>query len=356
MRVFTGQQEALNFEQNHETIGFTLPNTSVSTDVMVISTSIDVIIANLYTSLACLIYTVCVYSLITHIYPKQKDKIHTIIQNNKELAAGMSITVLLVYILEMPARLASCITWTVYTGNTKGVLLAVWLPQIYLIIAVILTNIYFHFNYMVQHHKKKDNHTIQSDGACSRCIGWYDGVLRGFSSDVHIVIMFCLIVGGILLSIFPAFIHIFAYPTQVIAVWTLIVAFLFAMTVHFAILIKYYKQVVPKPRRKQRWKTVKFALLRFIPSTVLVLYSHMLVVVVLYSLLIGRGSVITTGPLFVLSVMPSVFISCVTWIAKRMALDGKSKQVVSPLPYMHQIRLKKRSNSRSSKRKTITTV
>ena len=40
----------------------------------------------------------------------------------------------------------------------------------------------------------------------------------------------------------------------------------------------------------------------------------------LYLLLIGRGSAINTGPLFAISLFPSLLISSVAWVAKRVAL------------------------------------
>ena len=39
-------------------------------------------------------------------------------------------------------------------------------------------------------------------------------------------------------------------------------------------------------------------------------------------MLIGRGSVINTGPLFLISLLPSAILSGGAWLAKRVALKG----------------------------------
>jgi hypothetical protein len=47
-------------------------------------------------------------------------------------------------------------------------------------------------------------------------------------------------------------------------------------------------------------------MLLFIPLWIIIVYLHFLVVFGAYSLLIGRGSVLNTGPLFLISLFPSV--------------------------------------------------
>jgi hypothetical protein len=43
----------------------------------------------------------------------------------------------------------------------------------------------------------------------------------------------------------------------------------------------------------------------------------------LYSLIIGRASVVSSAPLAVLSLLPSIFISIAAWIIKKTLLDEK---------------------------------
>ena len=54
----------------------------------------------------------------------------------------------------------------------------------------------------------------------------------------------------------------------------------------------------------------------------IIIYQHILAAFVLYSLLIGRGSVINTGPLFVISLLlPSALLSGGAWTVKRVAFN-----------------------------------
>ena len=157
-------------------------------------------------------YAMRIYALITHFYPEQK-----IILRNNELVAGMSIAFLLACLLEIPAWLASCFTWTVYTSNAKGTFLAVWLPQLCLFTTAraTLVNTYFHFGRVTKHNKEKDKHdiVIPHEGSHNRCIRCCNDTLqlRSFISDLH-VLLCCLLVSGILYRVIPAFILIIAYP------------------------------------------------------------------------------------------------------------------------------------------------
>ena len=61
--------------------------------------------------------------------------------------------------------------------------------------------------------------------------------------------------------------------------------------------------------------------LLFITLWLVVVYLHFLAIFALYSLLIGKASVINTGPLFLISLIPSALLSGGAWIAKKIALN-----------------------------------
>ena len=65
----------------------------------------------------------------------------------------------------------------------------------------------------------------------------------------------------------------------------------------------------------------KFHRLIFILLWLIVLYLHMLVIFVSYPLLIGKGSVINTAPLFLISLLPSALFSVGAWLLKRFAFN-----------------------------------
>ena len=53
------------------------------------------------------------------------------------------------------------------------------------------------------------------------------------------------------------------------------------------------------------------------------LYFFLFVFGLLYSLIIGRASVVSSAPLAVLSLLPSILISIAAWIIKKTLLDDK---------------------------------
>ena len=75
--------------------------------------------------------------------------------------------------------------------------------------------------------------------------------------------------------------------------------------------------------KRKKCKVAAF-LLTFIPFLIFILYIHAIISVLLYYLIIGKGSVISTGPTFIISLLPPVFLSSVSWIAKRYWLNNDS--------------------------------
>ena len=83
-------------------------------------------------------------------------------------------------------------------------------------------------------------------------------------------------------------------------------------------MVKLYKHFYPNNNYKQ--KKVLYFIPLFVPLWLIVLYLHFLVIFISYTLFIGKGAVINTGPLFLIFLLPSVFISGVAWIVKRFVL------------------------------------
>ena len=145
----------------------------------------------------------------------------------------------------------------------------------------------------------------------------------------------------------PTIILMFAYPTQIIVIFTFVTAYMFATTIFSASILKLYNVLKHKSNNNEnndqesqqsnQKSTLQakvlgkvFVTLLFITLWLIVIYLHFLVVFASYSLLIGRGSVINTGPLFLISLLPSALLSGGAWIAKRIALndpdEGESLQ------------------------------
>lgn len=212
------------------------------------------------------------------------------------------------------------------------------------------------------------------------------GTSKFLLSHIHIILPLYLTAYGLLYSLFPAIVLVLAYPTQMIAIVTFVLAYLFATTIFSAILINFYSapnntkeaqqdhnvqlnkqdqqkydKQQPQSQQKQLIKTILFFAMLFIPFWLIILYLHCIAIVFLYSLLIGTGSAINTGPLFIISLLPSALVSGVAWIAKRVALnetkstnETSKEQDQAVQQDIHQTTPTR--NQSSEKKQTVTTL
>ena len=145
----------------------------------------------------------------------------------------------------------------------------------------------------------------------------------------------------------PAVILTFAYPVQIIVIYTSIAAYLFATTIFSASIIKLNRvltkdshpsdtknrKIVPECEQDDvnkgnnqsdsvKWiRTVtrkSFKTLVYIILWLIVLYLHFLLVLISYLLLIGKSSVINSTPAFIISLVPFILISGGAWFVKKV--------------------------------------
>ena len=303
LKLYAVQEEVLHVVENVEFIGFTLPSTSVTSTFIPIGS--DVVFANLYSLTLCVLYVVSLLLFIVwyHYNPSTAKKIDEMIERNMDLIVGVRITSTAGLAVEVTARLVSCIVWTIYVENPLGLFLAVWLPQIYLALMAVCQNVFVN--------------------VYIRCI---KGQSAGIGSPLHSIATLYA-TAFLLFHVFcPAIILMFAYPTQIIVIFSFIMSYLFATTIFYAILVKIYSN--ENTSIKKFIKDTKKEKLCFLfivgPLWLVILYLHCLVLLVSYSLLIGKGSVITTGPLFLISLIPSVLLSIIAWIAKKATLNEEA--------------------------------
>ena len=155
----------LDVMENVEFIGFTLPATSVTSNIIPIGS--DVIFVNLYSSILCILYAVSICLLtVWYFIPSSPAKkvIDKVVNDRSNLSLGFGITSVAALIIEFITRLANTIVWTRNTQNLPSIVLGVWMPQIYLllVIAVHYSFIYSYINYQrwkkdKQKNNKKDN-------------------------------------------------------------------------------------------------------------------------------------------------------------------------------------------------------
>ena len=313
LKFYGGSEETISIIEHPEFIGFTLPSTSVSSKIVPIGS--DVILVNLYSLTLCTLYaiTICLVTVWYYQPSSAAEKtIKRLIDENAELTTGIRITSSTALVIEFITRLATCIVWTVNIKNSLGILLAVWMPQIHLLVMGAV-QILFIGIYICCHSK----------GGCYET----ESQLRTFSNlSATTFTLFYLF--------FPTIILMFAYPTQIIVIFSFVIAYLFATSIFSAGIVKLYKKLHSDKhidetdgQSLQRALILKKALkgfaifMLFISLWIIILYLHFLVVFGAYSLLVGRGSVINTGPSFIISLIPSVILTGGAWLAKKLTLD-----------------------------------
>ena len=336
--------------ENVEFIGFTLPATSVTSNIVPISS--DIVFVNLYSSILCVLYAVSICLLTVWYFSPgspAKKLIDRVINDKPDLSLGIRITSTTALIVEFVTRLATCITWTLNIQNSAGIVLGIWMPQIHLIlmgaVQIIFISVYVSYQKKREERKIteqksiKENEIIgantdkgeQTKRGCCTCDCNTKSELRTFSNMSATAF-------GFFHMLFPTIILMFAYPTQIIVIFTFVTAYMFATSIFSASIIKLYsvlkhnsssnenndqesQQSNQKSTKLAKLLKVVFVGLIFATLWLIVIYLHFLVVFASYSFLIGRGSVINTGPLFLISLLPSAVLSGGAWIAKRIALN-----------------------------------
>ena len=296
------------------------------------------IFVNLYSFTLCFLYAISICLLTIWYYlpsSAARETIDALINQNAELSMGIRITSSTALAVEFITRLTTCIIWTLNIENPLGILLAVWMPQIHLLIMAAV-QILFVSIYVCCHSEEGHYQMVSA--------------LRTFSNlSATAFTLFYLL--------FPTIILMFAYPTQIIVIFTFVTAYLFATTIFSASIVKLYKKLSPKGddhdqqtkmkgiaskasyKKKQEFEKLKKLLKKLLLFTLfmslwlIIIYLHFLVIFASYPMLIGRGSVINTGPLFLISLLPSAILSGGAWIAKRVALkettESESKEKIA---------------------------
>ena len=274
---------------------------------------------NLYSSILCILYTVSICLLtVWYFLPSSpaKRKIDSLINSNPDLCLGIRITTTTALVIEFLSRLSHCIIWSCNIENPASTVLAVWMPQIHLLLTaagqIVFVSIYV--SYQTRKNEKKTD-----DGGNRDCCNT-KSELRTFSNLSATAF-------GLFYMLFPTIVLMFAHPTQIIAIFTFVTAYLFATSIFSASIVKLYNHFDPKcntqNNRLLHKLRVPFKFALFVALWLIVLYLHFLVIFASYSMLIGRGSVINTGPLFLISLLPSALLSGGAWFAKRVALNDE---------------------------------
>ena len=120
----------------------------------------------------------------------------------------------------------------------------------------------------------------------------------------------------VLYSFFPAFVLAFAYPTRVITIFTFVATF---MVLSVVCLTTYIQNGAPHIS-EDKWKNAACKIFIWCTLPLIQVYFFLFIFALLYLLVIGRASVVSSAPLAVLSLLPSILISIAAWIIKSTLL------------------------------------
>ena len=123
----------------------------------------------------------------------------------------------------------------------------------------------------------------------------------------------------LLYSFFPAFVLAFAYPTRVITVFVFIATFMILSVVYLTTYMNKGLKVCDKEDDNQKLKPVVWCVM-----SLFLIYFFLFVFALLYSLVIGKASVVSSAPLAILSLLPSIIISIAAWLLKSTMLENNN--------------------------------
>lgn len=380
MKIYGAQQQEIQeiSAEQVDSIGYTIPGTHVSSDVIPIDS--DVVFINLYTSILCILHTISVCIIIVCYFPNRSKKFNYHVRESsdgskqsdvkkfideligdkryEDLLLGIRITSNTTLIVEVLIRLIAIIIWTLNSSDIPGTFLAVWLPNLELLAVSILLNVVLNI------------YIIKNDGHKNCCCNNSSAALRTFFTLYGTVFI-------LLYFFFPTIVLTFAYPTQMIVIFAFVIAYLFATSVFSAAIVKlfrYNKQLKNSTRRKDEDKSIELQnkankdesaqqysqeeqrksveqsetcccnldrygflswnreffyhfFLYFMPLWIVILYLHLLMLYILYMLMIGRSTVITTGPTFIISLFtPALLSSIAAAVLKKSTIIKEAKE------------------------------
>ena len=264
-----------------------------------------------------ILYASCLTTLFFIVSKSEKKGIKSFTKRNPEVLLATIIVIGSFLFAEILAELIMAIIWTVSVRDhligftVFAAALVYYGPGIFSLYKV-GRKCYRYYNLESHKNDSKLETSNKSSSMLDVDSAKIDTVFKCF---VWITAYFAYI---LLYSFFPAFVLAFAYPTRVITMFAFIATFLVLSIVYLTTYIK--KGFNLKSLKNIRPKFIKVA--NCIVLMILQLYFFLFIFALLYSLVIGRASVVSSAPLAVLSLLPSILISIAAWVMKSTMLNN----------------------------------
>ena len=312
LRVYAGKDITGIIQDSGNTryVGFSLPSSSVSPyDTRAES---DFWLYVVYVLSTFILYASCLTTLFFVVSKSEQKGIKAFTKRNPEVLVATIIVIGSFVIVEICAELIMAIIWTVSVkdhliGFTVFAAAFVYYGPGVFSLYKVGRKCYRYYNGVndVRDITTRFNRPLHDIDAAK-----IDAVFKCF---VWIIAYFAYV---LLYSFFPAFVLAFAYPTRVITMFAFIATFLVLSIVYLTTYIK--KGVTLKSLKDVRFIKIIFCIVLMI----LLLYFFLFIFALLYSLVIGRASVVSSAPLAVLSLLPSILTSIAAWVMKSTMLNN----------------------------------
>jgi hypothetical protein len=315
LRVYAGRSDVLEDSGNTYLVGFSLPESGVSGQGFRDASYTPFYLVYMISSIV--LYALCVTTAFfivskTHSIKGMKE----FTKSNSEVLIGLTIVMIVFIVLELVTEFVMAGIWS---EAVKDPIIAVY---------VVISTVFYCIPGVVsacmilrEIKRKKDN----SDQGGNQIPKEKSITAIPLYSFVWLASYFAYL---LLYSFFPAFILAFAYPIRVISVFIFMFTFMILFTVYVITYLTVTREV-KRPQwfenKERLYSITKVAVGLLI--TLMFLYFFLFVFGLLYSLIIGRASVVSSAPLAVLSLLPSILISIAAWIIKKTLLDEKPTTV-----------------------------
>ena len=250
-----------------------------------------------------ILYATCVTTIFFVVSKSNNKGLSSFTSKHSEVFKAITIVLSVFIILEVFTEFVMAVVWTVQASDPLVdftlflATLVYYSPGIFSLFKI-GQKIYLYYSGHYDTRENRKNDTL------FKCFVWIT------SYFVYIL----------LYSFFPTFIIAFAYPTRVITVFVFIATFMILSVVYFTTYIS--KGVTMKACNNFSNDHILVKCFIWCVMCIFLVYFFVFVFALLYALVIGKASVVTSAPLAILSLLPSIIISIAAWLLKSIMLEN----------------------------------
>ena len=332
LRVYAGKSHLLERSHiledsgNTHLVGFSLPKSSVSGQEFRDESYTPFYLVYVISSIV--LYVLCVTTAL-FVVSKSRGDMKSFTKDNTDVLMGLTIVMSVFIVLEVITEIIMAIVWTNAVKDPLITLYVALSTVLYCFPGIVsVCNMARKMHSQRKQRKKEDDTERQNENESDATNQAKKSITSlPLYSFIWLASYFAYL---LLYAFFPAFILAFAYPVRVISIFVFMATFMVLSTVS---VITYLRRQVKFPWADKLVKKTdnrcteralhlitKVIVGGFITANFL--YFFLFVFGLLYSLIIGKASVVSSAPLALLSLLPSILVSAMAWIIKKTVFDN----------------------------------